>query len=68
MLTSLQRKEARCAYKGHNYAFDFGSRTAYSFGRIVLYKHFEQPSLTLLHKICNFIRFQIGKLLINSSE
>lgn len=59
MPTSLLEREASCAYKGHNSPFGIGSRTSYSFGRSVLQKHFEQSSLTLLHK--NLQLYQIHR-------
>jgi hypothetical protein len=56
MSTSLEEREASCAYKGHNSPFD--STIVYSVGSSVTQKHFGQSSLILLHiKIYTFIRF-----------
>jgi hypothetical protein len=62
MSTSLEEREASCAYKGHNSPFD--STTVYSVGSTVTQKHFGQSSLILLHiKIYTFIRFLDSNLI-----
>lgn len=60
MPTSLLAREAICAYKGQNSPFGIGSQTAYSVGNPVLQRHFEQLSLTLLHRNLRFHQIQLS--------
>jgi hypothetical protein len=62
MSTSLEEREASCAYKGHNSPFD--STTVYSVGSTVTQKHFGQSSLILLQiNIYTFTRFLDSNLI-----